>query len=256
MKLKHIRPQCVAITQKGQRCKMKAAKRDGTLCEYHDGDRSYLAYVPVKLPFGSALVIVLHGSGMDGKKMRKWAGYEFDRLADRQGFAVVYPDGYRGNWNDCRRNATFAAKKENIDDVSFVLALIDRFRAEHAVDAKQVYAFGYSNGGHMAFRLAMEAPDEIAAIAAVAASLPTPDASSCPQRGGTSRVMLVNGTEDPINPYQGGLVTIFGLAGRGTVMSSEASARTFAERNGITTSPIAAPNLHGRPNDPTWVESP
>jgi polyhydroxybutyrate depolymerase len=182
-------------------------------------------------------------------------GYEFDRLADRQGFAVVYPDGYRGNWNDCRRNATFVAKKENIDDVSFILALIDRFRAEHAVDAKQVYAFGYSNGGHMAFRLAMEAPDEIAAIAAMAASLPTPDASSCPQRGGTSRVMLVNGTEDPINPYQGGLVTIFGLAGRGTVMSSEASARTFAERNGITTSPIAAPNLHGRPNDPTWVES-
>ena len=37
-------------------------------------------------------------------------------------------------------------------------------------------------------------------------------------------------------------------------MSSEASARTFAERNGITISPIAAPNLHGRPNDPTWVE--
>jgi hypothetical protein len=50
----------------------------------------------VKLPFGSALVIVLHGSGMDGKKMRKWTGYEFDRLADRQGFALVYPDGYRG----------------------------------------------------------------------------------------------------------------------------------------------------------------
>jgi polyhydroxybutyrate depolymerase len=104
-----------------------------------DRERSYLAYVPAKLPFGSALVIVLHGTGMDGKKMRKWTGYEFDRLADRQGFAVVYPDGYRGNWNDCRRNATFAAKKENIDDVSFILAVIDRFRAEHAVDAKQVY---------------------------------------------------------------------------------------------------------------------
>jgi polyhydroxybutyrate depolymerase len=135
-------------------------------------------------------------------------------MADQRGFVVLYPDGYRGNWNDCRRNATFAAKKEKIDDASFILALIDRFRAERAIDAKQVYAFGYSNGGHMAFRLAMEAPDEIAAIAAVAASLPTPDASSCPQQGGTSRVMLVNGTEDPINPYQGGLVTIFGFAGR------------------------------------------
>ena len=56
----------------------------------------------------------------------------------------------------------------------------------------------------MAFRLAMEASDEIAAVAAVAASLPTPDNSSCPQRKPTSRVMLINGTLDPINPYQGG----------------------------------------------------
>jgi poly(3-hydroxybutyrate) depolymerase len=39
-------------------------------------------------------------------------------------------------------------------------------------DEQQVYAFGYSNGGHVGFSLAIEAPDEIAAIAAVAASLP------------------------------------------------------------------------------------
>jgi polyhydroxybutyrate depolymerase len=62
--------------------------------------------------------------------------------------------------------------------------------AEQGVDEKWVYVFGYSNGGHMSFRLAMEAPDEIAAVAAVAASLPTPDASSCPQQGRTSRVMV------------------------------------------------------------------
>jgi len=217
--------------------------------------RSYLAYVPARLPLGSALVIVLHGSGMDGMRMWEWTGYEFDRMADQRGFAVVYPDGYRRNWNDCRKNATFAAKKENIDDMSFIRALIDRFEVEHAIDAKRVYAFGYSNGGHMAFRLAMEAPDEIAAIAAVAASLPTPDASSCRQQGTTSRVMLVNGTEDPINPYNGGPVTIFGFANRGTVMSSEASARTFAERNGVAASPVAARMPPGRPDDPTSVES-
>ena len=60
----------------------------------------------------------------------------------------------------------------------------------------------------MAFRSAMEAPDEIAAVAAVAASLPMPDASECPEHGRTSRVMLINGTSDPINPYQGEIVSI------------------------------------------------
>jgi len=149
---------------------------------------------------------------MDGARMRVFTGYEFDRLADQHGFVVLYPDGYRRNWNDCRKHATFPAKLQNIDDMSFIRTLIARVMAEQGVDEKSVYVFGYSNGGHMAFRLAMEAPDEVAAIAAVAASLPTPDASSCPQQGRTSRIMLINGTEDPINPYQGGVVRFFGFA--------------------------------------------
>jgi hypothetical protein len=44
-----------------------------------DLERSYLAYLPARLPSGAALVIVLHGSGMDRAKMRAWTGYEFDR---------------------------------------------------------------------------------------------------------------------------------------------------------------------------------
>ena len=67
-------------------------------------DRSYLIYVPANLPPQAALVIVLHGSGMDGARMRLCTGYEFDRLADQHGFVVIYPDGYRRNWNDCRRH--------------------------------------------------------------------------------------------------------------------------------------------------------
>ena len=67
-------------------------------------DQTYLTYVPASLPPQCALVIALHGSGMDGARMR--TGYEFDRLADQHGFVVLYPDGYRRNWNDCRKNAT------------------------------------------------------------------------------------------------------------------------------------------------------
>ena len=69
-----------------------------------------------------------------------------------------------------RKHATFPAKRENIDDMTFIRTLIARMKAEHSVSDKRVYVFGYSNGGHMAFRLAIEAPDEIAAVAAVAAS--------------------------------------------------------------------------------------
>jgi polyhydroxybutyrate depolymerase len=168
-----------------------------------DRNRSYLIYVPPNLPPQGALVIVLHGSGMNGARMRVCTGYQFDDLADRHGFVVLYPDGYRGNWNDCRKRASFPAKRANVNDMGFIRTLIARASTEHAIDEKQVFVFGCSNGGHMAFRLATEAADEIAAVVAVAANLPTPDASSCPQQGRTSRVMLVNGTADPINPHQG-----------------------------------------------------
>jgi polyhydroxybutyrate depolymerase len=219
-----------------------------------DKERTYLVYVPANLPPQAALVIVLHGSGMDGARMRRCTGYEFDCLADQHGFIVLYPDGYRRNWNDCRKHATFPAKRENVDDISFVRALIGRVEEEQHVDEKRVYVFGYSNGGHMAFRLAMEAPDEVAAVAAVAANLPVPDASSCPQQGRTSRVMLINGTSDPINPYQGGIVTLFGFASRGSVMSSVGSAQNLAERNGITSPPIPGQLAKGSSDDATSVE--
>jgi polyhydroxybutyrate depolymerase len=220
-----------------------------------DRDRTYLAYAPAQLSRGAPLVIVLHGSVMDGAMMRKWTGYELDQWADRKGFVVVYPDGYKHNWNDCHKDATFPAKRENIDDMGFIRALIARMAREHAIDTKRVFVLGYSNGGQMAFRLAIETPDEVAAVAAFGASLPTSDGSSCAQQGRTARVLLANGTLDPINPYEGGKVTIFGFGYRGTALSSRASADQLAQRNGIATAPAATQLPHLHEKDPTSVDS-
>lgn len=216
--------------------------------------RLYRAYVPAHLPPGAPLVLVLHGSNLDGAKMRQWTGYEFDELADRYGFAVLYPDGYKGGWNDCRRDASFPAKTENVDDVGFLRALVARCQRAYGINAEQVYAFGYSNGGQMAFRLATEAPRPVAAVAAAGANLPTPASCSCPLDGPTARVMLVSGTQDPISPYHGGLVTLFGFSPRGTNLSARASAEQLARRNGATAAPTATRWPHRQPDDPTSVD--
>jgi polyhydroxybutyrate depolymerase len=219
-----------------------------------DRTRSFLTYIPANLPAKSPLVIVLHGSLMDGESMRRWTGYEFDRYADERHFALVYPDGYQHNWNDCRKGATFAAKLENIDDVGFLGALIARLQVEIGIDPTRVFLFGYSNGGHLAFRMAMEHADMISAIASVGASLPVPDTSSCPKAGATSRAMLINGTDDPINPFAGGSVTLFGFANRGKAVSAMQTAQTFAERNGVDSAPAATRLEPMRSDDTTWVE--
>ena len=216
--------------------------------------RSYLAYVPAGLPAGAPLLLVLHGSSLDGAKMRGWTGYEFDQQADQHGFAVVYPDGYQGNWNDCRTEVTFPARQENIDDMGFLRALIKRMQQQHGIDPARVYLFGLSNGGQMAFRVALEAPDLVAGIAVAGSNLFTAATLACPLTGPTPPVLLIAGMADPISPYAGGRVTIFGFGYRGQAQSAQATAETFARLNGLPDGPTSTTLPHQRPGDPTSVE--
>jgi len=221
--------------------------------EWDGRERRFIEYIPAGLSPGAPLIVVLHGSVMNGGSMRIAAGYGFDQLADRHRFAVVYPSGYLGHWNDCRNKAKFAAKREQIDDSGFLLALIDRMVQQYQLDPARVFLVGYSNGGHMAFRLGIEAPGRIAGIAVAAASVPEQPDSSCDYSGPTPRVMLVNGTADNWNPYQGGDTSGFGVHSRGNVLSAVASAEHFARRNGaqVTMPPQVLPHVND--NDDTVV---
>jgi polyhydroxybutyrate depolymerase len=200
--------------------------------------RTYLTYVPKGLKRGAPLVVVMHGSGEDGAQVRVETGYGFERLADEHGFAVVYPDAYGGHWNACNVVGDYSANRLGIDDVSFLTGLADSLITEFGLDPGRVFATGVSRGGHMAFRLALEAPSRFRAVAAVAANMPTPDNSKCKPAGpGTSSVMIMNGTKDPLNPFDGGEVRFFGLYGRGTVRSWRASGQYFADLNDLTAAP-------------------
>jgi polyhydroxybutyrate depolymerase len=215
--------------------------------------REFLEYVPHDISPHSPLVIVLHGSLMDAKSMREWTGYEFDQLADQHGFVVVYPDGYKHNWNDCHLKATFAAHIENIDDMGFVKGLIAREVAQHQIDEKHVYVLGYSNGGQMALRLALQAPQQVAGIAIAGASLQAAEDSSCPQQGAVP-LLVVQGEKDPIHPINGGIVTLFGFSNRGKVLSAFDTAQTFAKRLGVTSAPQQIHLDPQKSGDPTSAD--
>ena len=201
--------------------------------------RTYLTYVPRGLAKGAPLVVVMHGSDENGARIRIETGYGFDRLADERGFAVVYPDGYEGYWNACNIVGDYSANKLNIDDVGFLTGVVERLITEIGVDRDHVFGTGVSRGGHMAFRLALEAPARFRAVAAVAANVPTPENFKCRPAGpGTSSVMIMNGTMDPLNPFDGGEVKLFGLfIGRGKVRSSRESGQYFADINHMAGTP-------------------
>ncbi len=168
-------------------------------------ERTFRIHVPT-LPSGSApvpLVLILHGGGGTGDGMERLTLGGLNRLADRDGFVAVYPDGVERHWNDGRGNQQYRAQRDNIDDVGFITALIAHLSQTLPVDRRRVYATGISNGGLMSLRLARELADRIAAIAPVAASM----SEQITQMRASARpisVLLIAGTKDPLVPYEGG----------------------------------------------------
>jgi polyhydroxybutyrate depolymerase len=131
-----------------------------------------------------------------------------DSVADEEGFVVVYPDGTGPvpTWNagEC---CGFAAR-EDVDDVGFVVALIDQLEVELAIDPDQVVATGHSNGSTMSYRLACELSDRIVASGVQAAPLTY---EGCEPSGPVS-VLHVHGAQDANVPIDGGVgVGISGL---------------------------------------------
>lgn len=222
---------------------IEAPRLTGTLAK-HTIDagglkRTFLTYVPRGLPKDAPLVVVMHGSGENGARIRMATGHGFDRLADEHGFAVVYPDGYDGGWNGCNIVGDYAANTLNVDDVGFLTRVVDTLIAELDVDRNRVFAAGVSRGGSMALRLALEAPSGFRAVAAVSENEPAPENFKCKPTGpGTSSVMIMNGTKDPLVPFDGGEVNLFGLfIRRGKVLSSRESGKYFANLNAVAGAP-------------------
>ncbi len=199
-------------------------------------ERTFIEYVPKTLRPGAPLLFVLHPSGGDAAGMRRYSNYEFDELADKYGYLVVYPDGFDNTWNDCRSGSPFSSKRLKIDDAGFIKSLLNLEVAAHAVDRKRVFAAGWSNGAQLAYRLALENPEDFAGVAAISASVPVKENLDCSQVDKPIPVMIVNGTADPINPFRGGMVNLGG-AKLGNVLSSEDTAKYLAGLLAVTAPP-------------------
>lgn len=198
----------------------------------HGGlDRSYFVYLPVGFSNEKLLpmVIALHGGG--GKARHFDDGLTMGKLskaADRLGIILVYPQGIDKQWCD-GRSEILKGKKAR-DDVGFISALIDKMIADYPVDAQRVYATGISNGGFMSIRLAMDLSDKIAAIAPVTAQIAK--AISGRKPAFPISVMVVNGNQDPLVPYDGGQVRLFRFGkGRGEILSTSATVEFFRKHN-------------------------
>lgn len=188
----------------------------------HDGrKRTLRIYLPPGHSEPLPVVLVLHGGGGTGGGMEWLTRRGFNRIADRDGAIVVYPDGIDHGWND-GRGANRSAADAAVDDAGFLRALPAQLASLHPVDRARLYVTGISNGGMMSYRLACDAAEVFAAAAPVAANMAVELDGRChPARA--RPLLIMNGVDDPIMPWHGGLIRVLWMT-RGTVLSSEESA--------------------------------
>ena len=182
--------------------------------EFGGRQRSHLLYLPARRADKPPLVLVLHGSTSNAAEMREYTAWEFEALADVQGFVVAYPNGVDRVWNDCV--ASNHPEEEDptaapIDDVGYLLRLIAHLQRTEGIDPARVFAMGYSNGAGIAMRVAMEAPGHLHGIGAVATTLPKEADMHCKDGLQAIPFLLMSGTADPFVSYDDGTITMFGM---------------------------------------------
>ena len=170
---------------------------------YGGMERSYILHIPANYDPSrlTAVVLAFHGLGLNAEEMIRIS--KFNEQADATGFIVVYPNGTgeKPSWNG--GHCCGEAAMNNVDDVSFVRALIEELSTVINIDPSRIYATGFSNGSIMVYRLACELSDQIAAIGPVSATQIQEDEQAC-RPGRSVPVIHFHGTADRLNPYAGG----------------------------------------------------
>jgi polyhydroxybutyrate depolymerase len=195
--------------------------------------RSYIVHAPkghdqrTQMP----VVLALHGATMNGAMMAWFS--DLNRKADEAGFVAVYPNGTGSRsslfWNG--GNCCGSAMEDNVDDVAFISALLDDLTRAYPVDPRRIYATGMSNGAIMAYRLASELSNRIAAIAPVAGAVGTQ--INQPKR--PLSVLHFHGTKDEYIPFLGGIGEK--SLSRTTFCSVDHSIQTWVKLNGCEEKP-------------------
>jgi polyhydroxybutyrate depolymerase len=150
-------------------------------------ERDYRLHVPPAAASGKPLPLVLNLHGATQNAELEEITSDMDPNADMNGYLVAYPDGTRISkvltpdpiaknaqygWNAGMCCGLPVTKK--INDVGFLLKVISAIASKTPVDLRRVYMTGISNGGMMAYAMAAEASDHVAAISSISGQVEIP----------------------------------------------------------------------------------
>jgi polyhydroxybutyrate depolymerase len=168
------------------------------------GDRSAAVHEPPGYDPANPtpLVVALHGIGWDAVSMESWI--QFTPLSDEEGFLYTVPNGTvdcNGSrfWNATESCCDYCGS--GVDDVGYLLALIDAIELQFNVDPQRIFLMGYSAGGFMAYRMACEHAEVFAAIVSLAGATYSDMEACAPTEA--LHTLQIHGTADSTVSYEG-----------------------------------------------------
>ena len=132
-----------------QACPTANRSRELTAFGSNPGNLRMFVYVPERLPRNAPLVVALHGCSQSAAEYDHGSGWS--SLADRLGFAVVYPEQQpANNPNNCFSWFLPGDTTRDQGEALSIRQMVEHAIAAFGVDRRRVFVTGLSAGGAMA----------------------------------------------------------------------------------------------------------
>ena len=178
------------------------------------------------------LVVSLHGYSSSGY-WGAWYVDLFDSVLDNE-HLLLYPDGTMNPIGNRFWNATAACCnywEQDVDDVSWLMGLVDLAIENYGADPDGIVFVGHSNGGFMSHRLVCEQGDRIRGIVSLAGSTYDDFDDACDDTG-RPNILQVHGTFDWVIYYEGGYDYDWDDGAAHYYPGAESTVESWANRSG------------------------
>jgi len=164
--------------------------------QWQDTQRQYIVKTPSSIDRPLPIVFFLHGLGDNVTNVNN--SFNLSYVANYYNWVVVAPQalnqGMGTMWNAGLMSST-------IDDSGFLMALLDTLSTQYSIDQDSVFFTGFSMGGFMTHRMAIEHSDRINACAPVSGLITNSLANQVPPA--PVRMLHIHGTSDDVVGYNG-----------------------------------------------------
>lgn len=164
--------------------------------QWQNSQRQYIVKAPATIDRPLPIVFFLHGLGDNVTNVNN--SFNLSYVANYYNWVVVAPQalnqGMGTMWNAGLMSST-------IDDSGFLMALLDTLSTQYSIDQDSVFFTGFSMGGFMTHRMAIEHSDRINACAPVSGLITNSLANQVPPA--PVRLLHIHGTSDDVVGYNG-----------------------------------------------------